>query len=269
MTPQGPGTGPPAGIGSVVVPVSAASPDERAPLLAGRIAVAVGRPLRLVHVSRGGEPPRPAALLERLAGQGVRAGWEVVAGDDVASGVLSAAEPGSLLVMSTEQANRWSGKASISEHILDLWDGLAVLVGPAVTSAVLAPGPLVVGVDGSPGSLRATGPAAALAAVLGRRLVLARVVGEDDAVAAGRIEVELEHLARDQGREAEARVVVSNDPVTALAGLAEDLDAALVVLSSRGDRRSRRATISRTCTGVAAESARPLLVVGRAVTAGP
>ena len=57
------------------------------------------------------------------------------------------------------------------------------------------------------------------------------------------------------------RVVTSNDPVSAIAALADEQAAALVVLSSRGDRSTQRSSMSRTAAGVIAEVACPVMVI--------
>jgi nucleotide-binding universal stress UspA family protein len=252
----------------IVVPVSAGARSDRGAAIAVRLAGALEVPVRLVHVEPAGsaEVEAPRELLAGLADGPVRPTWEVVRGADLVEGVLRDLAPGTVIVMQTEHANRWSGKASVAEHVVDAWPGTTVLVGPHVDPGADASGPVVVGVDGSPDAERSIGPARQLARVLGVDVLVARVVPAEGPEAEPAREY-LDALVAERLPGARARVVRSNDPVSALVALATDESAALVVLSSHGDRTSARASISRTCTGVAAEAAQPLMVVGPAVSA--
>jgi nucleotide-binding universal stress UspA family protein len=243
--------------------------------VAVRVAAVIGRPVRVLHV-RPPEagPGEDQALLDRTTPldettlldelgrlePGVDISFEVVEGADVVAAVVAALGPGALLVMRTEHANRWSAKGSTAEHLIDAWGGLSVLAGPGVAPERSHEGPVLVALDGSTDAERAVPPALGWADSSSSGVVLVRVVPDDgDVDGVGR---ELQRVADERTTGATVRVVVGNDPVTALSQLADELDAGVIALSSHGDRASTRSTISRTCTGLAATAARPLLVVG-------
>jgi nucleotide-binding universal stress UspA family protein len=248
-------------VDEILVPLPAPDPADRGVRAAAWLADASGCPLRLLHVRLPGRPePDPGAL---LAGLGRPVEWDVTDADDVAPAVLGRARPGSLIVMATQHANRWSGKDSVSEHVLDRWPGAAMLVGPRADLAERTGGRVVVGLDGSPRAEQAVRIASALARSLGGELVLAQVVPDDPDGATSEQGAQgyLQALAATTGVPSSTRVVRSNDPISALVAVA-GAEADAIVLSSRGDRASGRATISRVCTGVAADAGQPVVVVG-------
>jgi len=194
--------------------------------LATELAAALDVPLRTLHVEA--EP------------------------DDVAPAIAEGLLPTSILVIHSEQANRWSGKWSVAEHVIDQWGGIAVAVGPRY-SPTSRPGPVLTAVDGSPSSLRVVEPARAVANTLHRSIQFCQVVPTTETNAPDRIgDLPVE----------DTTFVVGNDPISALLGQADSEDSAMIVLAARGDRASARPSISRTCAGVIAGAAQPVVIVG-------
>lgn len=217
-------------IRSIVVPLSDPGADDPGLEVAERLGEALGVPVEAVHHD--------------------------VAPEDLPDAIVGRLEPGTMLVMHSERANRWSGEASVAEHVLDRWEGLTVLAGPDCRAA--GHGPILVPVDGSADAERAVPFARGLARSVGVDVELVRVVPTDDPT---------DEAERDLGRLAAAgglatRVLAHNDPVRALCDRAADIGSAYLVLSSHGDRHTPRPTISRTSTGLVAEAGRPVVIVG-------
>jgi nucleotide-binding universal stress UspA family protein len=210
-------------------------PDDPGRATAAWLASTLGLPERVVHVD-------PSV-------------------DDVVDAIVGRLRPHSLLVMHSEHANRWSGKRSVTEHVVDQWAGLACIEGPA--RAELRSGPVLVALDGSRETLGSLDAARRLAEAFGSSVVLARVSPDpfDDRDGAAR------DLAR-RGLEAvaepgeEIAVLQSNLVVEALCREAADRGCSLIVLASRGDRSTPRATMSRTCSGLVASATQPVVIVG-------
>ncbi len=176
----------------------------------------------------------------------------------------------SLLVMESEHADRWAGKASIAEHVVDRFGHTAVVVGPACGPPVAGPGrpiagrgPVLVAVDGSSRAEAALEVARSVGGALGCSVEVVRVA----ATPLGRPEAAADLFAEAQRyvgslHAGASTVVSSNDPVSALAEVARRREASLITLASRGDRRSPRPTIAKTCSGLVAASPCPVLIVG-------
>ncbi len=223
-----------------------------------------------------------AALLGPTLGLDVRTlHVEAPAGaaDSVEDAIVAQLGERSLLVMESEHADRWTGKASIAEHVVDRFGHTAIVIGPTccgrATGSVpedaapedaaseMPAGPILVAVDGSPRAEAALEVARWLGAALGRAVEVVRVaavpIGRPDEAAA--LVTEAQRYVG--GLHADASTVVSsNDPVSALADIAQRRAAGMVVLASRGDRQSPRPTIAKTCSGLVAASPCPVMVVG-------
>lgn len=210
----------------VVVAVQELVAADPSVALATQLASALDVPSRVLHVEAGAE--------------------------GIAAAIADELSPHSLLVMHSEHANRWSGKWSVAEHVIDQWGGLAIAVGPCYSGTVLA-GPVMVAVDGSPNSLRSAGPARALGDALDRLIQFCRVVSVVD---------DSDHGPIGDLSPAESLLVVSNDPISALLSQADKEQASLIVLAARGNRSTARASISRTCAGVIAGATQPVMIVG-------
>ncbi len=213
--------------------------DDLGSALGSRLGDALGLPVSTVHV--GGES------------------------DDLAQAIVAVCQPGSLIAMHSEHVNRWSGRRSTAEHIIDAWGGITAVAGPAVDEVDVGAGPILVPLDGSLDAERALDAAQILSDALGCGVALARVVpqpiGPDGSTTHHDADAYLQAIGTRYTLHS-ASVVPSNDPVVALAAEAERLDSPLIVLASRGDRSSQRASLSRTCSGLIAESRRPVAVVG-------
>jgi nucleotide-binding universal stress UspA family protein len=137
-------------------------------------------------------------------------------------------------------------------------------------AALDEPGPVVVGYDGSPHSLRAARHAAALAARLGRELVLLHVTTGDgvdadaglarDIYAAG-----VRGLGDDPGRaglDLDVRLAVEDgDPVQVLAAVGREEAAALLVTGTRGRNALSSALLGSVSVGLVGAAGRPVALV--------
>lgn len=130
-------------------------------------------------------------------------------------------------------------------------------------------GAIVCGIDDSPGALEALRVANALSAQFDARLVLAHVAdgwtaGSDESVTttqarqgASRM---LEHAAREQNVHAERRVEVG-EPAEALARIAFEEAAAVIVVGSRREGLLRRRLRSKLADTLAPAAPCPVVVV--------
>jgi nucleotide-binding universal stress UspA family protein len=126
-------------------------------------------------------------------------------------------------------------------------------------AALEEPGPVVAGYDGSDHSLRAARHAAALAARLGRELVLLHVTG-DEAVRPD------EALARDlyaaAALDLEVRLAVEDgDPAQVLAAVAREEAAVLVVTGTRGRNALSSALLGSVSVELVGAAGRPVALV--------
>lgn len=193
-----------------------------------------------------------------------------VAVGDLAEAIVARIPPSSLVAMHSEHVNRWGGKSSTAEHVIDQWAGLSVVAGPRVTSIGGTEGPILVALDGSPNAERALEAVDSLAVALGCGIVLARVVPEplggspDEATAEANAYLcsVVDQRGYDHAGAAHVRVLSSNDPIASLCSEAERLQSQLIVLASRGDRSTERSSLSRTCSGLIGEAVGPVVIVG-------
>ena len=183
--------------------------------------------------------------------------------DELADHIADRLPTDALLVMESHHADRWASRASVTEHVLDAFGGPAVVAGPGTETPHR--GPIVVALDGSPEANQAIGPAITLARAVGGDVVLATIAPEPldaspDLASADQLLAETAaNLPSDVGGRGQSRA--SNDPVGALAEIASDVEAALLVLVSKGDRTIARGSMSRTATGLVATAACPVVIV--------
>ena len=183
--------------------------------------------------------------------------------EEMAASIADRLPSDAVLVMESHHADRWASRRSIAEHVLDAFGGPAVVAGPAVVGPPA--GPIVVALDGSDEANQALGPALTLSQATDRSIVLATVVADplDGTPDLAGADAMLSAVASDLPADVEHQWVsrASNDPVTALADIAAEADACLVVMVSKGDRTIARASMSRTATGLVATTACPVVIV--------
>ncbi len=224
----------------VVVLLGAPAESERGSAVGRELAAVLGVPLRTVHVE---EAP-----------------------DDLVGTLVDRLRDTSLAVMESSHATRWSGKHSTAEHVLDRWGGLAALVGPGVgeDSVAAAGGPVLVALDGSPVSERAIPFAAGLAEARGVDLVGIRVVAPPNASPGAMARTEATDYLHDVlPNDAGGHLVVESvDPIAAIVGEVAARNCCLVVVGSKGDRSTRRASMSRVVSGLLSEAGVVVVAVG-------
>lgn len=137
-------------------------------------------------------------------------------------------------------------------------------------AALDEPGPIVAGYDGSDDSLRAARHAAALAARLGRELVLVHVTGDKGVRADEELARELHAagvaaLGGDPGRpglDLKVRLdVEEGDPAQVLAAVGREQAAALLVTGTRGRNPLSSALLGSVSVGLVAAAGRPVVLV--------
>lgn len=205
----------------------------------------------------------------------------------IAKAIVASTPPTALLVIGSSHANRWEGTRSIAEYAVDDHAGPSCVIGahslsdapddPALDSPALG-GPVLVALDGTDAAASALPFAAELAGRCETDLVLCRIVPEalhpsrtsdDPDIAPSHDQTWLEVRSSLEARaevmtsdvSTTSSVLASNDPIAALAAHAARVNASLIVLASRGDRSTRRASISRTASGLIAEATCPVIVV--------
>lgn len=133
---------------------------------------------------------------------------------------------------------------------------------------------ILVTTDGSPHSLRAIPHAVRLAAAVGQDVHLFRVLEPSDAPAVSHSGPGIDEDIRRLTTEAGVRAVASighREPAERASGailrLAEEHDASLIVMATRGAGFVRRALIGGVATGVLSKSTRPVMLIGPRVPA--
>jgi nucleotide-binding universal stress UspA family protein len=155
------------------------------------------------------------------------------------------------------------------------------LIAVARGSALEEPGPVLAGYDGSDHSMRAARHAAALAARLGRDLVLLHVVapGSDDGV---RPDAKLAHELHAAGVSAlgdesdrpgldlkVSLAVEEGDPVRVLGAVARERAAALIFTGTRGRNALSAALLGSVSTGLVRAAGRPVGLVPSSAGSAP
>jgi nucleotide-binding universal stress UspA family protein len=145
-------------------------------------------------------------------------------------------------------------------------------------AAIDEPGPVVVGYDGSPHSLRAARHAAALAARLRRELVLLHVttgegVKADEELARDLYAAGVRGLGDEPGRPAldlNVRMAVEDgDPAQVLAAVGREEAAALLVTGTRGRNALSSALLGSVSVGVVGAAGRPVALVAASAGESP
>ena len=145
-------------------------------------------------------------------------------------------------------------------------------------AALDEPGPVVAGYDGSAHSLRAARHAAALAARLGRELVLLHVTGDegvrpDETLARELYAAGVSGLGDDPGRpglDLKVRLAVEDgDPAQVLAAVAREEAAALLVTGTRGRNAFSAALLGSVSVGLVGAAGRPVALVPAGAGEGP
>ncbi len=180
----------------------------------------------------------------------------------VVNGIVNALTDRSLAVLKSTNANRWSGKASVAEHVLDAFSGLVAMIGPNVAAKFSLNHPILVALDGSPNAERALSVTRYLAGLTEQEVIMATVLSTsaDDGERATATKY-LDALG-DTLDTSRSTLPISNDPISALTAVAVEAEASLIVLSSHGDRTSERPSISRTSMGLVHSAPVPVLLVG-------
>lgn len=255
----------------IAVAVGSASADNPAFTVATSLARALGLPIRVIHVRIATDGAASAAveaapMVERVStmAPSVAVSFERVEATDVVDGLVGALDARSLAVLKSDNANRWSAQSSIAEGVVDAFHGLVAIVGPALAGQETPAGPVVVAVDGSNDAERALPIAGALADRLGVAPIAVRAL----AISAEASDADAAQSYLDSLDGFESLLVRSNDPISALTGVANEQNASLLVLSSHGDRATKRATISRTSMGLVHDATMPVVLVGPEVVGG-
>ncbi len=244
---------------AVVVAVGTSA--ERGKTLGDHFASAFGVESRSVHIDDSTSSSTRA--------EGSASDADLSPEERLAVTICDGIPPDALLVIESEHADRWRGRHSVAEHLIDAFSGPAIAVGPHASAAV-PDGPILVALDGSESAEGSLATAARFATALGRQLEFVRVVGEPlhpdpngslEASAAAYLHGLTERTASQFGDlGAKTTVLTSNDPVSAITALADERAAALVVLNSRGDRSTKRSSMSRTAAGLIADVGCPVMV---------
>ena len=254
----------------LVFPVTLQSVHELGEGTVVRLAKAWDTPLRLVHASDSIEASHPEleAFATRLRKR--HPGLEVLTkhlyGDDAGRAIADTVSAHSLIVMTTKHADEWKMKGSVTETVLHSAGVPVLIFGPHALESDLV-GEVVVGLDGTASAEYALEPASGIAAAIGGRLWLVRVVptppvGEPAPHHPEIVEYLEEHAARlggpgDVGWE----IIQNNDPVEALEFFAAKRQAALLVAGARGRNNTTRRSMGSITMGLVAQGRRPVLTL--------
>jgi nucleotide-binding universal stress UspA family protein len=204
-----------------------------------------------------------------------------VTGVDVATELAEGAVEAELLRLAAE---RWAvllvagtaARGGLERLLVGSVSGALAAAAPCPLVAVPRgaaldePGPVVVGYDGSAHSLRAARHAAALAARLGRELVLLQVAGDggvrpDEELARDLHAAGVGGFGDDPGRpalELSVRLAVEDgDPVQVLAAVGREEAAALLVTGTRGRNALSSALLGSVSVGLVGAAGRPVVLV--------
>lgn len=256
----------------LVVPVTDDGHIDRVVPLMASLAQRWAVPIRLVHVTPSISSIDPgldeAKEVLRSWYPEATIGATHLSGDDPAAAIADTAGAGSLVVMSTDDINRWQWRESVAEEVVERLGAPVILVGPNVTKAALRQrgiaGEVVVGIDGSAVSEQGVAPAVALAESIDQPIRLVDVKGRDTTddphPLTGRY---LDRLADDHRDRVDAswEVLYADDPVAGLEALADRRNASFLVVTTAGKRGLSRKTMASISSGLAESAARPVLVV--------
>ena len=203
-------------------------------------------------------------LLEDAAGSvtGVEVATELVEGQAVPELLeLAKARWATLLVAGT------AARAGIERALIGSVSGALAAAAPCPVvavprgAAVDEPGPVVAGYDGSAHSRRAARHAAALAARLGRELLLLHVTRDEGVEPDEELTREL-YAAGGPAPDLKVRLAVEDgDPVQVLAAVAREQAAALLVTGTRGRNALSSALLGSVSVGLVGAAGRPVALV--------
>jgi len=262
---------------TIIVPLDGSAFAERALGPASSVARRTGAPVVVLTARQGGVVMEPATYLSQVAQAAGIADPEPVVIDDrlAASAIVSVTgEARDPLVCMTTHARGGPGHAlfgSVAEEVLRRVSAPVLLVGPRVSSDILEPAHLVVGLDGSDCSTAILPVAASLAVALGVDLTLVTMVdptarGGDGAATemSGEEARNLERLAK--GLEADcgpvaAKVLAASDPAHAIVEFAASRPGTVVALATHGRTGLARLTVGSVTMAVVRNATCPILTL--------
>jgi nucleotide-binding universal stress UspA family protein len=230
----------------ILVPVGPAATVERALAVALDLVGRTGVPLHLLSVSRPIQEQELAARVATLTRAGAPAPHvetRVVAYGPIAAAITAAAEPGTLVCMSSHGAYgpaRTLAAPSITEDVLRSAAGPVLVVGPRVASDASLDGRVVACLDGTHYSEHALAAAQQWSRAFGLPLWLVQVgpARGSKADTAGQRhmppELRLDALARSLGGVEGWQVLPDGRQARALAALSETTPVAVFVMATHG-----------------------------------
>lgn len=263
-------------ISEIVVPLVGVERHERALTLAHEYAVRWGAGVHIVHVRLENDPVDlrrldtvREAFRARYPETDVRS--TLVEGQSVPAEIAALVSSSSLIVMSSEHANR-GGSASTAEDILRRTGGPALLIGSNADHEHVG-GPVTVALDGSPTSEGAISCAVAFANSLGERLMLLQVVSPSTTQHVARLRSEGQRVSEsgylrsvadrlsEDGHRVDWEVIHETDVVRGLLAAAHQCGSGTIVIGTHGDTGLTRRMLGSTAMGLVAASSQPILVV--------
>lgn len=259
----------------LAVPISGAPQYERSLAISAGLARHWRLPVRIVHVRVAGDDVdndvfEAIRASFRARYPDVKVASTLVTGDDVATAVEAVAHPSSLVIMSSDHADR-QATPSVAERILRSV-GMALMVGPHVDSDHLL-GPVTAALDGSPTAEGALDAAVSFARSIGQPLELTQVV--DAATTAhvatlhdrgervsesGYLRSVADRLEAD-GVRVGWDIVHDDDAVRGVLDAVRRRGGGPIVVGSHGDSDLARRMLGSTAMGLVAENSYPVLVV--------
>ncbi|MGE5597468.1 MAG: universal stress protein [Hyphomicrobiales bacterium] len=267
----------------ILVPLDGSKLSENAIPVAAAVSGATGGPVRLVYVwhpDTGIEPDFQRAkgvFLEYADGLARRHRLNLAGvdfwGGDAANVILTCAREAGLVVMATRGRGglRAAVIGSVADRVIRRTDVPIIAVPGTEPVTEFGSGPVLIALDRSPIAPRALESGRALAARLGREVILLSAYEMP-----GPLTVEvpyylpelMESLATETSeyldgvvRPGERTVAVEGPPAPAIVDTAEREDAALVVVAASGKNLPRRLAFGSTTERVLHNVKRPLLIV--------
>ncbi len=265
---------------SVLVPLDGSPYADRAVPVGRALAAALGGELRLLAVAHGEEAISLGEHLVAVAGQGrPEASAQVREGSPAAEIAAAAAEGPSVVCLASHGRGRLASAllGSVATEVVARSEQPVVVVGPEVAEVPIgAPGRILAGVDGSPGSEQVLAVAVAWAAALGLPLTVTTVAEPVPAVSddpnrfsrrfgpdtdAG---VYVTALAERLAGEVPVDAVALYDPISVSDGLVDHLrarPATLVAVTTHARTGVSRAVLGSTAGKIVSSCPAPVLLV--------